>query len=272
MRLAITALAAGLALAAGGAQAASVEIKDAVARVTVVPEDRGDIKVEITSAHRDLPLSVRTFGDRAIVDGNLDRRIRGCLSGGGVRVSRLGTVAWADMPRVVIHTPRDVKVRASGAVFGSAGRSASFDLANAGCGDWTVANVEGELTISQAGSGTTRAGTSGAAKLRIAGSGDTTAGAVRGGLDVNVAGSGDVRVASVSGPLDIHVAGSGNVTVAEGRATRMTVAVAGSGDVEFGGSADSLKARVAGSGDIRAKAVTGEISKAVVGSGNIIIG
>ena len=34
---------------AGAAQAASVEVKDAVARVTVVPEARSDIKVEVIS-------------------------------------------------------------------------------------------------------------------------------------------------------------------------------------------------------------------------------
>ena len=47
------------------------------------------------------------------------------------------------MPQVVIRTPRDVNVDAGGAVFGSVGRSASLDLGNAGCGDWTIANVDG---------------------------------------------------------------------------------------------------------------------------------
>jgi hypothetical protein len=62
------------------------------------------------------------------------------------------------MPQVVIHTPRDVKVSAGGAVFGSVGRSATLDLDNAGCGDWTIANVEGTAKVSQAGSGDTRMG------------------------------------------------------------------------------------------------------------------
>ncbi|MBL8552710.1 MAG: hypothetical protein JNL41_00425, partial [Phenylobacterium sp.] len=62
----------GALAAAGPAQAASVEIKDAVARVTVVPEDRADIKVDIVRPHPRLPLTVRTLGDRTIVDGDLD--------------------------------------------------------------------------------------------------------------------------------------------------------------------------------------------------------
>ena len=55
----------------------------------------------------------------------------------------VGEVSWADMPQVVIRTPRDVDVDAGGAVCGTVGRSASLELGNAGCGDWTVANVEG---------------------------------------------------------------------------------------------------------------------------------
>ena len=70
--------AGALALSAGAASAASVEIKDAVARVVVIPEARSDIKVEILTSHPSLPLQVRTQGERVIVDGDLDRRIRNC--------------------------------------------------------------------------------------------------------------------------------------------------------------------------------------------------
>src|SRR3954463_15558911 len=72
------ATAAGAALAAGAAQAASVEVKDAVARVTVIPENRSDIKVEFVSTNPRLPIEVRSLGARTIVDGRLGRRIRGC--------------------------------------------------------------------------------------------------------------------------------------------------------------------------------------------------
>ena len=55
--------------------AASVEIRDAVARVTVIPEDRSDVKVEFLTTNADLPLQVRTVGGETIIDGDLDRRI-----------------------------------------------------------------------------------------------------------------------------------------------------------------------------------------------------
>lgn len=277
MRLHMALLAAAAAaLGAGGARAATVEIKDAVARVTVIPEARNDIKVEVVKPNSRLPLSMRTMGDRTILDGDLGHnRIRNCRGSADrtvVEVRGLGDFAWNDMPQVVIHTPRDVKVDAGGAVFGSVGRSASIDLGNSGCGDWTVANVEGEAKISQAGSGDTRMGSAGSAKFRLAGSGDVATGEVKGGLDITIAGSGNAAVKSIAGPLTVSVAGSGDVAIAGGRATEMRVTVAGSGDVDFHGVADSLKARIAGSGDVRANEVRGQVSKTILGSGSVRVG
>jgi copper(I)-binding protein len=266
---------AALSAAAGAAAAATVEVKDAVARVTVIPEARSDIKVEFLSSNPRLPLQVRTFAGRTIVDGDLGHRIRNCRGSGdhvSITVRDVGEVGWRDMPQVVIRTPRDAKVEAGGAVFGSVGRSASLELGNAGCGDWTVANVEGRMRLSQAGSGDTRAGSSGEAKIRVAGSGDVVLADVRGPAEVEVAGSGDVTVGTIAGPLEIRVAGSGDVKVAGGHATTMSVVIAGSGDVDFGGVADSLKARIAGSGDIHAREVRGQVSKMVMGSGGVSVG
>jgi len=276
MRMALMiAATAAAALAAGAAGAASVEVKDAVARVTVIPENRSDIKIEVIRANPQLPLDVRSFAGRTILDGRLGRRIRDCHGSGehvSVRVRGVGDVAWRDLPQVVIHTPRDVDLDAGGAVWGAIGRSASLKPGNAGCGDWTVANVEGSMRISQAGSGDTRTGSAREANIRVAGSGDTIVGDVHGGLDVDIAGSGDVAVSSIAGPLDVHVMGSGDVKVAGGRATAMTVSVAGSGDVDFRGTADSLKARIAGSGDVHAREVRGQVSKTVMGSGGVTVG
>ena len=232
-------------------------------------------KVEIISVNPKLPIEVRTFAGRTIVDGNLGRRIRGCRGAGegvSIHISGVGDVGWREMPQVVIHTPRDVDIDTGGAVWGSVGRAASVKLGNAGCGDWTVANVEGAMRISQAGSGDTRTGSAGDTKIRVAGSGDTTIGDIHGGLEVDIAGSGDVAAAAVAGPLDVHVAGSGDVKVGGGHASAMTVSIAGSGDVDFRGVADSLKAHIAGSGDVRAREVKGSVSKTVMGSGGVTIG
>lgn len=286
---------------AGAASAAEtrVEIRDAVARVVIVPEARSDVKVSFRTTNASLPLTVRVDGDKTIVDGDLDGpfgkgRIRNCRVVNGaasVEVSGVGKVAWEDMPQVVIQVPRDARVAAGGAVFGSVGRSASLTLSNAGCGDWAVANVEGALSVNLAGSGDVKAGSAGAAVIRIAGSGDVAttgvrgkleasvagsgdlvSGPVRGALSVRTIGSGDADVASVNGDVDIDLAGAGDVLIRGGRAGAVSVNIAGSGQIQFAGAAESVDARIAGSGDIRVASVSGAVEKRVVGSGEVRVG
>jgi hypothetical protein len=278
MRLLAAAAISSLAMvgwADAASAAPSVEVKDAVARVTVIPEARSDIKVEMLTTNPGLPIEVRSMGDRVIVDGRLGHRIRSCHTDNGkpkVHVADLGEIAWADMPQIVIRTPRDVNVGAGGAVYGSVGKSDTLDLSNAGCGDWVVANVTGKMKLNVAGSGDTHTGSAGEAHLRIAGSGDVRSQAIGGALDVDVAGSGNVTATSVAGPMDVKVAGSGDVKVGAGHVPSLTVAIAGSGNVVLDGVADTLKARIAGSGDVRVKQVTGSVSKMVLGSGSVTIG
>lgn len=280
MRLPVLTAGLGLALIASGAQAASprVQIKDAVARVTVIPEARSDVKVEVFSSNQQLPLEIREQGGKVIVDGGLDRKIRSCdgdseKGDASVQVVGVGRIAYANMPQLVVRVPKDVDVEAGGAVFGVVGKSESLKLSNAGCGDWTVANVRGDLRLNLAGSGDTWVGTAGSATLRVAGSGDVRTQAIAGPFDANIAGSGDVWAAAVNGgEVDVKIAGSGNVRIAAGQGGAMTASVAGSGDVVFEGAVQSLKARIAGSGDVRVKAVKGEVSKAVIGSGDVVVG
>lgn len=264
-------------LAAGAAQAApSVQIKDAVARVVVVPENRTDILVEMQTRNAALPLTVRKEGDRTIVDGGLGwNKISSCHSLNGkttVNVLGVGEVAWDDMPQIIVHTPMDADVSAGGAVFGSVGRSASLDLNDAGCGDWTVANVDGLMRLKIAGSGDIKAGTAGAARISIAGSGDVETQGVNGDFEASIAGSGDVKTAWVSGSISAKIAGSGDVIVRGGAAKALSASIAGSGDVRFNGEAGSVSAKIAGSGDVRLLKVSGPISKSVVGSGSVYVG
>lgn len=278
MRAPIALFAAAVAsLAGGAAEAAGVlEIKDAVAQVTIIPEDRGDVRVEVAAGHPRLPLKLRDARTRLVIDGGLaGGRIRSCSRDGRgplVRVAGLRDVRLQDMPRIIVRTPRDVDLAVGGAVFGAIGRARNVTLGAAGCGDWTVANVQQRLVVNLAGSGDAHAGSAGEAKLRVAGSGDIAAGAVRGRLEADVAGAGNVRVRSVAGPLDVRMAGSGDVVVGEGRAAAMTVSMAGSGNVVFGGVADSLSARIAGSGDVRVREVRGAVRRSVMGSGSVRIG
>ena len=278
MREMIAAAVLGTALLAGTAVAAAprVEIEDAVARVTVIPEDRSDIKVEFASTNARLPLTVEQHGDKIVIDGDLRHdRIRNCTIINGVTrvaVRGIGPIEYKDMPHVVIRTPRAVDVSAGGAVFGEIGRSTSVDLSNAGCGDWTVANTSGALEVSQAGSGDTRAGTAGTARVSLAGSGNVTLVSVARDLRAEIAGSGDIHVGSIGGDLKARVAGSGNVTVDSGRAHLVEASIAGSGDVRFGGVSETLDANVMGSGDVSVARVTGAVNRQIMGSGDISVG
>jgi hypothetical protein len=274
--LAAAVSAASLTTGAAAQAAPSIKIKDAVARVVVIPENRTDVKVEFLTTNASLPLEVRKEGDEVVVDGNLRmNRINGCNSRDGkvwVRVRGVGNVSYDNFPQIAVRVPMDVKVKAGGAVFGDIGRSSSVDLANAGCGDWTIANTKGELKLGQAGSGDAKTGTAAKADINLAGSGDVSTQAIGGDLEVNIAGSGNVSSASIAGKLEGNIAGSGNITVAGGRSRSVEVNVMGSGDVSFNGEADSVDVSVAGSGDVRIAKVNGPVKKHVAGSGDVIIG
>ncbi|MEP6968551.1 MAG: DUF2807 domain-containing protein [Pseudomonadota bacterium] len=265
----------GVVVAGSASAAPSVEIRGAAARVVVIPEARSDVSVTIIKTHPRLPLKVSQLGEKVFVDGDVGHRPHGCLGWGGRRgvgIWGRGRIAYEDLPQIVVHAPMAVEVAAGDAVFGAIGRGDSVDLANRGCGDWTIGNVRGRLRLSQSGSGDANAGAAGSAEINVAGSGDIHTQAVAGGLSTAVRGSGDVTAASVSGPLDVNIAGSGDVRVRGGQVTRMNVAVAGSGDVTFAGVAQSLEASVAGSGDVHVAQVTGSVTKHVAGSGEVQVG
>lgn len=267
---------AALGFAGVAAADPSVKIKDAVARVEVIPEARGDVKVEFLTTNKSLPLNIRRDGSDVTVDGGLRRnRINGCNTVMGktvVHVRGVGDVKWEDIPQIVVRVPMDAEVAAAGAVFGSVGRTDHLELSNAGCGDWTVANVKGKFELNQAGSGDTRAGSAASAEINIAGSGDVKTQEIGGDLEVNIAGSGGVTTASVNGKLEANIAGSGDVTINRGRSRSVEVSIMGSGDVDFGGEADVVEAHIAGSGDVRIAKVNGPIQKSVAGSGQVIVG
>lgn len=297
MKIAVYAAASAAVLAAFAAAqpaaAQEAEIRNAVARVIVIPEDRTDIAIEITPGSADLPqLTVERRGDKVRIDGGLGRRrsvmqlsndsIRSCNNGPAngrqpgdgatVELRGKGRIRLEDAPLVVLRTPRAVDVNSGSGVYGAVGRGArSVELGAGGCGAWTVANVDGRLEIGLGGSGTVRAGTSRSLEASVGGSGSIFAGAT-GDLEANVGGSGSIVVASVNGPADVSIGGSGDVSIRGGRVTSLEVAVAGSGNVSFDGTAASLEASIAGSGDVRVAEVTGPVSRSVVGSGEVHIG
>jgi hypothetical protein len=271
------AAAVGMA-AAAQAQAQELEIEHAAARVVVIPEARRDVAVTVTPGSGALPpLEVRRRGASVTVDGGLRRRIDGCESrdNGGqaasVRVKGVGRVPVSDLPTITARVPLGAEVSSGGAVFGSIGRTDRLDLASASCGDWTVANVNGPLSISLAGSGDVVTGSARGAEVSLAGSGDVRLGQIAGPLEVSIAGSGDVRAASVTGRIEASIAGSGDLYVLGGRSGPLDASIVGSGDVRVDGSVESVDASIMGSGDVRVSSVLSGVSQSILGSGDVIV-
>ena len=259
----------------GGASAAEVVIHDAAMRVTVIPEARSDVTVEVVRNNPHFRIGVTRLGNDVWINGGKGFRGLNCRSlfgRRGVWVWGAGFIPYEALPQLVVRTPMNVKVRAGSAVFGVIGRADSAELDNAGCGDWVMANVAGPAIVRASGSGDVRAASAGSAEVHISGSADVNLGAVRNGLTSSVAGSGDLRAASVNGPMHVRVAGSGDVIAHGGQVTDMDVQVAGSGDVRFGGVAQNLQASVAGSGDVSVGHVTGTVSRHIAGSGSVTVG
>ena len=271
--LAIAASALALA-AAGGAKAASVEIRDAVARVTVIPEDRSDVRVEFLSRNPKLPFEVRTRGSEVVVDGGLSHRIRSCSRGDRPRAAvwGVGEVEGDAVPQVVIHTPRAVMVSSNGVVFGAIGRAGSVQLRDSGCSTWTIADVQGDVSVDESGAGLVRMGAMGRLDVRLSGAADIHAVRVRQGVTASLSGKGGLKVEDlVDGPMDAHVSGLGRVRVAEGRASNVRALVSGMGGVDFGGSAGGLEADISGVGTVHVRQVTGPVTKSVSGIGHVSI-
>lgn len=279
----IAASVAGLT-AAVPAVAQSVEIRDSVARVVVIPEDRADVAVEIEPGRAGLPMPrVARRGDDVRIFGEIGRNpVRNCTSassdarqpgeGASVEVRGHGRVNMEDAPLIVVRTPRDVEVSAGGAVFGSVGRGAnSLELASGGCGGWTVANVAGPAALNVGGSGSIRAGATESLKANIGGSGSVRAGATR-SLDANIGGSGSVRVASVQGDVATAIGGSGGIRIDGGRIGRLTAAIGGSGSVDANAPVGDVSASFAGSGSVRVASVSGNVTQNSFGSGRVVVG
>jgi hypothetical protein len=277
MRLAIAGVAAASALAAASTAAAapSVEIRDAVARVTVVPEDRADVKVEMLTTNAALPIEVRTEGSQTVIAGNLAHRITDCHTRGdhpSAWVRGVGRIDYENMPQIVIHTPRAVVVDTGGAVYGAVGRAASLDLENSGCSAWTLADIAGDAKVRESGAGSVRMGSAGHLQARLSGAGNLHATQVRQGLDATLSGAGSVNIDDLTGAMMAHVSGVGHIKVAQGHAAAVQASVSGVGSVDFGGDAQSLDASISGFGGIRVKAVSGPVTKSISGGGHVTVG
>ncbi|MGE3931428.1 MAG: DUF2807 domain-containing protein [Hyphomonadaceae bacterium] len=261
---AILLAAAGLAALSAPAaaqpyRATGVDIADAAALVTIIPEDRADIDVSVVAGRADLPApQVRLNGDRVRIDGGLRDRLNGC---GGIFVTGprlpviirgLGQVPAEDLPRITIRAPRTLDLDSRGSIYGDIGPSQGGRLQVQGCGAYEVAAVSGAL------------------ELQANGSGDVNVASVAGNLRASLDGSGDVRVGDVGGDAELMLNGSGDVRVND-VGGMLTAALRGSGDVQARDVRREAGLSLDGSGDVQARRVRGGLRAALDGSGGVAV-
>ena len=164
---------------------------------------------------------------------------------------QIGDVTMGDtMGHVALETiSADVRI----------GRVRDASVKIVGGGDVSIANVDGTLSLSVAGSGDVRVGNTGNASISIAGSGDSSLGTV-GSLNADIAGSGDLLVKNVNGPVSVSMAGSGDTKIVGGKANPLKISIVGGGDFVFGGQAVDPSISAIGSGDVWIKSYTGNLS------------
>ncbi len=306
------ALGASCALAGPALAGPKLVIRHAAISVVVEPEDRSDIAVEVFRPNPRLPLQVLREGADVVIDGRLPQFLTGCHgSGEGLHayVFGRGDFAVSQLPQVLVHVPLDAVIESGAIVHGAVARSRSLTLDAAGCGDWTVANVAGQLNTSMSGVGELRTGASktahvdlsgeghlsvgqvqshlvahlsgagslavraaGDADLTVSGSGGLTTGPIAGPLTVHLSGAGGLKTASVSGPVVADVSGVGNVEIAGGYAPSLSAQVSGTGNVAFHGVAGALDADVSGVGSVQVARVTGQVNQHVSGIGSVHVG
>jgi hypothetical protein len=247
-----------------------LEIRYAAAIVTITPEDRTDYLIEIDNSAGRTPLpEVSVDGGDVVIDGRLRGRISRCTDAGGADLRGYGDMSAADLPRINIRAPRDLRLERGGAGATDIGALQSLDLDLSGCSAVTAGDVADRVTLDVAGSGSVRTGSARTLSADVAGAADVNVGAVAEGADVDIAGSGSVTIASLNGDLSADGAGSGNVRVLGGSIAHASVDLAGSGDVDIAAPVQRLNVSIVGSGNVDVQAPVGDIEAEIAGSGNV---
>jgi hypothetical protein len=242
----------------------------------VRPENRSDVAIAFLNSGPISAPQIRLQGRTLVIDGGMRRQIRSCtvLENGGFTVvtRRHGALSGNQLPVIELRVPQNVVVAASGAVRMRVGPSVDATISVDGCGDADIERVQDTAELALRGTPDLRIYEAGELSASLAGAGEVTLGVAHNGLTVSIAGSGDFNAARADGPVNIAIQGAGNVIVRDGRATTMSVAIAGAGGVTHSGSAESLDAVIFGAGDVHVGSVSGEVSRRVFGAGEVTVG
>ena len=246
-----------------------IDVRAAAAVVTVTPEDRQDVTVEITNPGHLPMLEPTVDGGKLTLDGHLRNRVQDCMENGGARVRGYGTFTADQLPQIVIHMPRDVRIGVGGGSTTTIGDAQSVDAEFRGCGSARIGNVAQELKVEVSGSGHVIAGTAQSLNAELAGSGELETAAIANGAEIDVAGSGEVSLASLNGSLKADGAGSGTLNIRDGALTTAEIDMAGSGDANIAATIQHLKVDIVGSGDLDVTKPVVDVDADLMGAGTV---
>lgn len=279
MRIFLAAAAVSLVAAPAAAETfntTSVDIVHAAANVTVIPEDRANVDVQITAGGgRVAAPQARMTAEGLVIDGGLRNRFRGCtnnLTGQTIaRIRGIGNVPREQLPRITLRVPRTLDLTAAGAVYTEIGASSGGDVVMSGCGDTDIAATSGALNVTLNGSGDIdAAAVGGALAATVNGSGSLNVERASGQATLRLNGSGDLVVGNVGGGLNAQLAGSGSLRTGAARGARLVLN--GSGDVNAGAITGALDADLTGSGTMRVASVDGASADLnLTSSGSLIV-
>jgi hypothetical protein len=285
---------AGAAVLAGAARAQEVQMDGVVARVVVIPESRANLEVTVQPGGAGFePVRVRREGQRVVLEGGLDVNQCKTNNGGTTLRTRGGRrLQLSAAPLVTIRSPRSLAISTRrGAVEGQVGPMQNLSLSSGGCSRWRLADVSGQLQLTQSGGSRTVAGQARSARLQASGGGSIETGpvgsldagasgggrlqvgTVGGPLNADASGGGVIRVASVSGAVTAEASGGGGVSIAGGRSGMLKASASGGGWVDHDGAASGLSARASGGGRVQVASLDGPVrERSESGGGRVIVG
>jgi len=259
-----------------------IELRDMVARIVVMPEDRSDIDIRVRYGKVHVPtLMVSHHGNVTVLNGHLSNpnknfgfkfRIdindtdNGEVDKGTVFISGLGNVNIGDLPLVFVRVPQNAVVKDSAYSFGQVKPSKSLDFIMNGNGDWQIEPVSGSLSVIDSGSGTLHVSSAGDSIIDSMGSGDIDIGSAR-NLRISLSGSGGF---SSGQSLDTELQNSGSGDVNLGRVRNLRAQLNGSGDLTLA-TVGGISVVNNGTSDVRIARANGPVNLDLSGSGDINI-
>jgi hypothetical protein len=257
----------------------AVRVEDMVGKLTVNVRNGGPVSVEVAGVKERINgVSVREEDGKVVIDGSGAEGNesvwdwRNWFNFSGEFETREDNLA------IKVTVPKGTRVEVSDlvgdATIGDTQGELRFDadaskarigrvgpahVSLNGAGRVDIAQVNGPLHLSVAGSGKVTVGSTQSVHADIAGSGDADLGAIAGELNLSIAGSGDVTAASVNGPTKVDIAGSGSVKIADGTANPLHLDIMGAGNFVFGGVAVDPHIDAVGSGSVKLKSYRGHL-------------